>query len=348
MNLDYAELHSLTDLEKYVAEYDAKEVVFPVIRELKVDKEEECKPPPVKKLIGQGTYGKVYGVTLRNKPYALKEIQLHREDVVPSFYEALFMKYAGRHGFGPELHAYEHCLQNGAMYLRLLMDLGYMDSPRLLYEYGVDQKFVKQYLKSVAELVHKCHNHGIVHMDLHAGNVMAVDVPTPGGAIQFKLKLIDFNFAIPFDLTRYEDVEVFRDLRFFDIVLLFMSIQGIVNENTERMKTKLLSDRISKAFGDQLPVIKDEDFEEFVQDCLGEEKLSEEDEKKYALWFVEYARYQDCSIFAKKFIHWKVGGVHPLVKRYGSFPYLVNRILRITRCIRDPQLQFDAAFLGYV
>ena len=148
------------------------------------------------KYVGEGDFGRVYriGEDICVKIVNISEKEFESMDDIVFQREVDIGKDAGKWGIGPEIYESYVCLNEsesacyGVIYMQWLDGL-------TLYDWLLKSPSASEIEKvrdMVEEKIQKMHDHGMVHMDLHNGNVF---IQLSGSGELKKVYFIDFGFA---------------------------------------------------------------------------------------------------------------------------------------------------------
>lgn len=161
-------------------------------------------------LLRAGVAGEVYEVS--SKRVVKTIMHLRKTEPKMNFVEGLISKFAGEKGFGPKCYDFHYCEQDN--HTQTVME--FEKASQTVEDYLKNHNFSK-ILKKVTKVIRKAHQHGILHMDLHIGNMMMM----PGGDI----KMIDFGGSFAFDLSDAKQKEIFEDVKFIDLFVFFGGLE---------------------------------------------------------------------------------------------------------------------------
>lgn len=141
----------------------------------------------VKDMLNSGTYGETYKACLKKScKYIAKLVELKHQSELQNFsLESQLAIHTGELGIGPKIERTIVCAGPDRFFGIMLMERMVADVDDLIN----DGYFTPEYSRSIVKLVHKMHEAGIWHNDLHRANIMFND--------KFQFKIIDFGMSWP-------------------------------------------------------------------------------------------------------------------------------------------------------
>lgn len=147
----------------------------------------------------QGQYGTVSEACLKsNCKFIIKSLPLATETQQKLFLkEVAISKAVGKAGIGPEVHDVFICMNSGF----IIMDRWDGDYRSLIKK---DEQYKEEDLRTISQLVQKLHRLGIIHNDLHLGNILYKSIKNKiiFGITDFGLSL---RFHSPIEILGKED-----------------------------------------------------------------------------------------------------------------------------------------------
>lgn len=145
--------------------------------------------------------------------YAVKVERLMRRSA-PLYYQRVLDRFvgasrnaelAGRLGVGPRVHDWFACDAGGQMHLVTVMDLvaGGIELDEWVKKHEPGAAEVERVHDVVATKLKRLHKHGVLHGDVHGGNIMVV-VDPKGAAVD--VVVIDFGLSKTFDEAAQEEL----------------------------------------------------------------------------------------------------------------------------------------------
>lgn len=200
------EAQTFEELETMVRKhnYSAKYLKLPTSVKITGKISKVCKPRT--KLLKSGIAGEVFELS---KTRVVKDI-IHEtpKDAAMTFVEGLISSFASKHGFGPKVYnfAYYKTGKNNKTSIEM------QRAAQTVEEY-LKHNTICNVLRKVAKVIRKAHDHGIVHMDCHIGNVMLLP--------NQKATLIDFGGSFAFDLNDAKQRTIFEQVKYIDLFVFF-------------------------------------------------------------------------------------------------------------------------------
>lgn len=133
------------------------------------------------KSIGKGAYGEAFLIEKDDKQYAVKVIEIEKyifnfdfldHNIDDLHNEINSLKKLGLHGISPKLYDYYMCRNEMGDY-KLYIFMEYMNMGSLSnYLDNPDNVFTKEMKRQLKSKIKKMHSYGIIHDDIHQGNVL--------------------------------------------------------------------------------------------------------------------------------------------------------------------------------
>ena len=136
-----------------------------------------------------GAYGTIAEVCLKSDcKYIVKMIPLSHEQIYKTFLrEALIAPMMAKEGVGPKIYDIFVCLNAGYIIMEK-----WDSSIRNIIE---TNKFTEDHLEDITKLIIKMHKKGIIHNDLHTGNILyKID-----DAGNYKFSITDYGLSLYFE-----------------------------------------------------------------------------------------------------------------------------------------------------
>ena len=189
--------------------------------------------------IDSGSFATVYAATgKKNMRYAIKQISLdaslYDEIGAESIKRELEVtEMMGEIGAGPKMYDSFLCRSLGKPYVYIVLEYFNRKS---LWDYTHEGNVIdEKNVKALAELVDKMHTNGIVHSDLHAGNILVHE--NPDGSLKFAIG--DYGMA-------YFSRDVQEIERSKDVSSAFLNSMEVVAVTIRPLIWKLIRDKIIK------------------------------------------------------------------------------------------------------
>lgn len=144
--------------------------------------------------VDKGSYGNVFTGYEKNVKYAIKQVSLDPalyEDIGPESIkrELEITEEMGRKGVGPKLFDAFVCKTMGRAHLYLVLE--YFNQRSLWDFFQEGETIGQEEVKALSDTISKMHESGIIHSDLHAGNILVHE--NSDGSLKFAIG--DFGMA---------------------------------------------------------------------------------------------------------------------------------------------------------
>lgn len=137
-----------------------------------------CLKKPVQNAekLGNGAFGNVYKIDAKTAVKVVEINTVHLVDFASRSQEIVCSKKAGELGIGPKIHDFYLCTTPDSMSNFGIIYMEYIKGKTLFEWLDTKPSFEErtQVSKLISQKVDLLHKHGIVHKDLHAGNIMVV------------------------------------------------------------------------------------------------------------------------------------------------------------------------------
>eukprot|EP00873_Tetraselmis_striata_P026983 jgi/Tetstr1/447247/TSEL_034684.t1 len=184
--------------------------------------------------VDKGSYGNVYTGYQRSTKYAIKQVSLD-----PSLYEEIgpesikreleITEAMGRAGVGPKVVDTFVCRTLGRPHLYMVLEFF---NQRSLWDFVQDGNILeKNEIRRIAALIEKMHDAGVIHSDLHAGNILVHE--NSDGTLKFAVG--DFGMAYYTD-----DMESIQKSK--DLARSFSSTMEQISSSVRPLIWKLVKD----------------------------------------------------------------------------------------------------------
>jgi len=147
-----------------------------------------------------GMYGSISDICLKtNCKYIVKLIPLSYEPIYKTFLrEALIAPIMAKHGIGPKIYDIFICLNAGY----IIMEKWDSSIRKLIVGYQekvgkktIEYKLTNEHLEKIGNLISKMHDKGVIHNDLHTGNILLRK--NRNGSLDFCIT--DFGLSLYFE-----------------------------------------------------------------------------------------------------------------------------------------------------
>lgn len=159
--------------------------------------------------VDKGSYGNVYTGYQRATKYAIKQVSLDPslyEDIGPESIkrELEITEAMGRAGVGPKLIDTFVCRTLGKPHLYMVLEYFNQKS---LWDFVQDGNILeKNEIQRIAALIEKMHDAGVIHSDLHAGNILVHE--NSDGTLNFAVG----DFGMAYYTEDMQDIQRSKDL----------------------------------------------------------------------------------------------------------------------------------------
>jgi serine/threonine protein kinase len=138
--------------------------------------------------VDKGAYGNVFTGYQKNVKYAIKQVSLDPalyQDIGPESIkrELEITEEMGRKGVGPKLFDAFVCKTMGRAHLYLVLE--YFNRRSLWDFFEEGETVAEEEIKLLSDTIKKMHESGIVHSDLHAGNILVHE--NSDGSLKFAI-----------------------------------------------------------------------------------------------------------------------------------------------------------------
>ena len=182
----------------------------------------------------KGSYANVFTGFKKNIKYAIKQVSLD-----PALYENIgpesikreleITEEMGRKGVGPKLYDAFVCKTMGRPYLYLVLE--YFNRRSLQDFFHDGETIGKEEIKNISEKINLLHDSGVIHSDLHAGNILVHE--NSDGSLKFAVG----DFGMAYRATDASEIQKQKD-----ISLSFVSAMEQVSASIRPIIWKLIKD----------------------------------------------------------------------------------------------------------